>query len=106
MHAKAKVQPDSEMLRVPKQDLVNAWLVLEKIVESADKIGSFFATKTREEFTGERRQQFYQEIGKFVCEHVLDDANKFRIPLGNCLPNDEAETLSDEVQCWQPSTSK
>lgn len=106
MHAKAKMQPDVETLIVPKQDLVNAWLVLEKLVVSSDKIGGFYSAKTRDEFTEERRTELYAAIGKFVCQQVLDDANRFRLPLGRCLPDDEAEALSDEVHYWQPENKE
>ena len=101
MQAKQKTT-EAERLEVNKQDLVNGWLVLEKLAVSLDKIGSAYATRTAEEFTEERRQQMYAEIGRFVVEDIFEDANRFRIPLGDCLPDDQAETLSDQIEYCQP----
>jgi len=90
-----------EKVAVNKQDFVNGWLVLEKLAVSLHKIGSAYATRTAEEFTEERRQQMYAEVGRFVVQKVFEDANRFRIPLGDCLPDEEAEALSDQVEYWE-----
>jgi hypothetical protein len=103
MQAKAKTVPEADSLSVKKRDLINAWLVLEKLVVSLDKIGSAYATPSEAEFSEQRAQEMYAEVGRFVTDNILNDANRYRIPLGNYLPNDEAETLSDEVEYWKPS---
>ncbi len=104
MHAKAK--PETESVIVAKEDLVNAWLVLEKLVVSLRKIGSAHAVSTPGELTPEVERQMFLEIGKFVSENVFDDANRFRIPLGDYLPDEEAESLADQLEYWKPQTTQ
>jgi hypothetical protein len=102
MHAEAK--PDNaETIAVGKQDLINAWTVLEKIAVSIDKIGSAYAVPAREDWTPEIEQRMLVEIGQFIRDHVADEANRFRQPLSECLSEDEAETLSDQIDYWQAS---
>lgn len=100
MQAKAKSN-EVEELAVKKQDLVNAWLVLEKLVVSLDRIGSAYATAGETDPNNERVQQMYCEVGRFVLDQVFDDANVSRIPLGRYLADDEAEALSEEVEYWR-----
>ncbi len=90
------------MISVCKQDLINAWSLLEKIAVSIDKIGSAHGTPTKADFTPDRERKMLIEVGRFILDHVADDANRLREPLGDYLPNDEAEALSDQIEYWQP----
>ncbi len=101
MQAKAK-PTEVEELAVKKQDLVSAWLVLEKLVVSLDRIGSAYGSGRGGGADAERMRQMYCEVGRFVADHVFDDANRSRLPLSRYLADEEAETLADEVKYWHP----
>jgi hypothetical protein len=102
MHAHATTTPrNAEKLEVVRQDLIAAWSILERLVISTHRIGSAGSTPTAQEFTNEARRAMYEEIGKFVAEHVVEDANQLRIVLAKYLPEEDVERLSDELHYWQ-----
>ena len=105
MQARARTT-DLEELAVKKQDLVNAWLLLEKLVVSLDRIGSAYATASGTLLSEERLRQMHAEVGRFITDQILEDASRSRVPLGQYLPAEEAEAISDAIEYWRPSDGK
>jgi hypothetical protein len=101
MHAKSKTN-DAEKVAVDRRELVQTWSLLETLVVSIDKIGSAHSLPSKEHFTKQLEQAMLADIGRFVLDQIFDDANRLRIALGEYLPDDEAEELSDRLNIWQP----
>jgi hypothetical protein len=100
MHTKAQSE-SAEVVAVKKQDLIDAWRILENLTISLHKIGGAYAVPTRDQFTPEVERRMLEEIGRFTLERIVDDANRFRIALGDYLPDEEAEALADQIDYWR-----
>jgi hypothetical protein len=93
---------NSKTIAIAKNDLVNAWSTLEKLVVSLHRIGSHFATEAGKRQTAEERTEMLREIDRFLSPSVMRELGQARVSLSDYLPEHEAQRISDRLEYWQP----
>ena len=94
----------AESIVVRKDDLVDAWLSLERLVVGLHRIGSHYGTSGPDvPLTAEHRVEMLAEIDRLIDPSFFRRLGKARVALSRYLPNDEAEALSDALDYYQPT---
>ena len=97
-------EPVPEMVVVRKDDLVLAWLGLERLVVGLHRIGSYYSTPSAEVgLAPAQHAEMLEEIARLLDHDFYRKLGKARVTLSRYLPNDEAETLSDGLDYYQPT---
>ena len=88
---------------VARPDLVAAWTVLEKRVVSLRKMGSYYATPGPDvPLSPEREQSMLRDLDAYFSPELVGEISKARRLLGEYLPDDEAEAISEALEYWRP----
>lgn len=104
MQVSDKTAVRSESIIVSKDDLVLAWTGLEKLIVPLHRIGSRYATSGPDvPLTQEQRNEMLEEIGRLLSYDLVEQLGSARVILGDYLPNDEAEAISDSLEFYQPT---
>jgi hypothetical protein len=106
MEAKA-LNPTTDAVMVRKEDLVEAWSLLLRMVISLRKIGSCYAVSHGQtEQTPEQRQNMIEAIAEFMSPELWHELSHVRVALETYLPDDEAEAIADRLSYWQPASQQ
>jgi len=101
------LKPEAETVSVNKRDLIEAWSLLERLVVSLRKIGSHYAIPQGEaEHTPQQRQQMLEALEQVFTPDLWRELAHGRRVIGEYLPNDEAEAISDQLDYWEPTDNK
>ena len=101
MEARA-IAANPERVYVAKPDLIGAWTVLEKVVVSLRKIGSFYATPDEHTpLPPERHQEMLAALNSFMSGDVWKQLSHARSLLGQYVSDDEGEAISDALDYWK-----
>lgn len=92
-----------ETIGVAKADLIAAWAVLENLVVSLHRIGSTFAVpEGMSEQTPDQRCRMLEAIHEFFTPELFREIGRARRLMGDYLPDEEAEAISDALKTWRP----
>jgi hypothetical protein len=101
------LRPETEKVAVDKQDLVAAWSLLERVVVSLRKMGSYYATSGPEvPLPPEKQQEMLEALNGYFTAELCQELSSARVNLGEYLPDDEAEAISDSLEYWKPPTKR
>jgi hypothetical protein len=88
------------MIEVAKEDVLAAWAILENLPTSLDQIGSVFG-RANDTLHNPRQQRALQEaLAMYLTPRLVQAINDARIRLGQYVPDDEAEALSERIAYW------
>ena len=88
----------TDMITVAKDDVLAAWTILENLAVSFDQIGAAFGG-TRD--NGAMQQRPWQEaLATYLSPTRVQEINEARVRLGQYIPGEEAETLSERIAYW------
>jgi len=101
------LQTSGDKVAVPKDELIRAWSVLEKLVISLRNMGSYYSTPDRQTpLSSERHAEMLAELDQFFSPELIREMNQARIALGQHLPEEEAEHLADHlIHAWSAPVS-
>ena len=84
-------------IEVKTADLVAAWSVLERTVVSLATIGRCFGQPVKEPWNERNYQEMLLALDQFLSPELLKELSRSRRALGDYIPDDEAEDLSEKV---------
>lgn len=92
-----------QKIAVAKRDLVEAWSLLERLVVSLRKIGSHYAIPSDQtEQTPEQWSAMMTALDEYLTGETAQALAHVRRVLGEYLPDDEAEAISEQLEFWTP----
>ena len=86
------------MIKISKDDLFAAWMVLENLAVSFDQMGAAFAGAKRSELEQQRALQ--EALVAYLTPTLVQAINEARVRLGQYLPDEEAEALAEQIAYW------
>lgn len=96
------IENGTQVIPVSKQDLITAWSVLEKLVVSLHKMGSYHSTSGPDvPMTPEQRQQMLDDLDAYLSPELMRELAKARRALVEYLPSEETEAISDTLDYWR-----
>lgn len=96
----AAIKSQTPVVTVAKQDLVEAWSVLEKVVVSLRAMGSHYASPGGSH-EAEHRREMLEDLNAYFSPALCKELSRARRLLGEYLPTDETTTLSDALDYWE-----
>jgi hypothetical protein len=92
---------------VAKSDVIAVWSLLESMVVSLHRIGSHFSVPTPEDkLSEEDRRKMLDALDAYFTPERMRELAKARRLLGEYLPDDEAEAISEQLDFWQGDSSR
>lgn len=90
-----------EKVAVAKDDVLAAWTILEEITVSLNQIGSAFGIEEGATNGEKLRQGMLEALDAYLTPRVLKALNAARMRLGDYIPDEEAEHLSEhKIPYW------
>src|SRR5205823_498313 len=93
--------PKTETVSIAKDDLIAAWSLLERMVVSNDKIGSYFAHPVGSQQPAEQRQKMLEALFEYFGPEFFEQVAKVRSRLDRYVDDDEGERISDSLEYWK-----
>lgn len=101
MEAKV-LETENQSIPIAKCDLIRAWTVLEKLVVSLRKMGSFYSTPdAHTALPPDQRQKMLEDLDTYFSPEMVRELSVARRVLGEYLPDDEAEAISERLKFWE-----
>jgi hypothetical protein len=94
--------PPADVLTVEKRTVVEAWAMLERLVVSLRAIGSHHAAPAGEPLAADRRAAMLAALDQLFDAGTFAEMARVRRSLGDLLPDDEAEAISEGLNYWLP----
>ncbi|MBI4333723.1 MAG: hypothetical protein HY673_20875 [Chloroflexi bacterium] len=94
-----------EMVEVAKNDLLAAWAVLENLAVSLDQIGGVFGRENDAANGSENRPALQEALGAYLTPELVKAINDARMRLGQYVPDEEAEAMSERIAYWDCATA-
>jgi hypothetical protein len=82
------------------QSVRAAWVVLENLAVSFDQIGAVFGQVKGTACSPEQQHALQEAIAAYITPALVQAINKARLRLGQYIPDDEAEALSERIAYW------
>ena len=101
MEAKlTKVVP--QHVQMPKEELLAAWMAVEKVVRSLQRMGSYYSTPDAETpLDPSKHQEMLESLDAYFTPELFWELSRAGGMLAQYLPEDEVETACEEViQYW------
>ena len=89
-----------ELLEIAKEDVLTAWAVLENLAVSFDQIGAVFGPARGTTCSPEQQHAMQEAIVAYITPTLVQAINEARLRLGQYIPDDEAEALSEQIAYW------
>jgi hypothetical protein len=86
-----------DMIKVAKDDVLAAWAILENLAVSFDQIGSAFG---RVKDNGAVPRPVQEALAAYLTPTLVQEINEARVRLGQYIPDEEAEALSERITYW------
>src|SRR5262245_26417528 len=86
-----------EHREVAQEDVLAAWVVLENLAVSFDQIGAVFGQVTGTACSPEQQHALQEAIAAYITPALVQAINEARLRLGQYIPDDEAEALSEHI---------
>src|SRR5262245_38277 len=93
-----------QLLEIAKDDVLAAWAVLENLAVSFDQIGAVFGQAKGKPCSPEQQHALQEAIAAYITPALVQAINEARIRLGQYIPNEEAEALSERIAYWDYAT--
>jgi hypothetical protein len=87
-------------IRVAHDDVLAAWTVLENLAVSFDQIGAAFAGLKHATDEPKQQKALQAALAAYVTPTLVQAINDARIRLGQYVPDEEAETLTERIAYW------
>ena len=85
------------MIEVAKGDVLAAWTVLENLAVSLDQIGSVFGRANGTLHDPNQQHALQEALAMYLTPTLVQAINDARIRLGQYIPDEEAEALSERI---------
>jgi hypothetical protein len=85
---------------VTKEDLLAAWTVLENLAVSLDQIGSVFGRAEGTLHDPKQQRALQEALTTYLTPTLVQAISDARIRLGQYIPDEEAEALSERIAYW------
>src|SRR5437667_11390134 len=92
----------AEMISISKEDFLAAWSLLERMVVSSDKIGSYFSHPVGKEQPPHQRQAMLEALFDYFGPDFFQEATQIRSRLDKYIDDEEGEAISDTLYYWKP----
>ena len=89
-----------ELLGIAKEDVLAAWAVLENLAVSFDQIGAVFGQAKGKTGSPEQRRDLQEALAAYITPALVQAINEARLGLGQYIPAEEAEALSEQIAYW------
>ena len=89
-----------EFLEIAQDDVLAAWAVLENLAVSFDQIGAVFGQAKGKTRSPEQQHALQEAIAAYITPALVQAINEARLRLGQYIPDDEAEALSEQIAYW------
>jgi hypothetical protein len=89
-----------ELLEIAKEDVLAAWAVLENLAVSFDQIGAVFGQAKGKTCSPEQQHAFQEALATYITPALVQAINEARLGLGQYIPDEEAEALSEQIAYW------
>jgi hypothetical protein len=93
-----------DIVRVAKDDVLAAWTVLENLAVSLDQIGGMFGHAEGSGHDPKRQRALREALATYLTPTLVQAINDARIRLGQYIPDEEAEALSEHIGYWDYAT--
>jgi hypothetical protein len=90
----------TQLLEIAKDDVLAAWAVLENLAVSFDQIGSAFGQAKGKTCSPEERHALQEALAAYITPALVQAINEARLGLGQYIPDEEAEALSEQIAYW------
>jgi hypothetical protein len=87
-------------IRVTHDDVLAAWTVLENLAVSFDQIGAAFGGLKHTTNDPKQQKTLQAALAAYVTPTLVQAINDARIRLGQYIPDEEAEALSERIAYW------
>ena len=96
--------PRKDMVKIAKDDVVAAWTVLENLAVSLDQIGGVFGHAEGSGHDPKQQRALQEALAMYLTPTLVRAINDARIRLGQYIPDEEAEALSEHIGYWDYTT--
>jgi hypothetical protein len=93
-----------EFLDIAKDDVLAAWAVLENLAVSFGQIGAVFGQAKGKMCSPEQQHALQGAITAYITPALVQAINEARLRLGQYIPDEEAEALSEHIAYWDYAT--
>jgi len=90
----------AQLIEIAKDDVLTAWAVLENLAVSFDQIGAVFGQAKGAECSPEQQRALQEAITAYITPALVQAINKARRRLGQYIPDEAAEALSEHIAYW------
>jgi hypothetical protein len=87
-------------IEVAHDDVLAAWSILENLAVSLDQIGAVFGRLKHTADEPKRQHTLQAALAAYVTPTLVQEINDARISLGQYVPDEEAEALSEQIAYW------
>lgn len=100
-------QAAGETVQIKKESLIAAWRLMERLVVSLDRIGSFYSTPAEDvPQTPEQRQSMLEAVGELMGPDTFREMAHVRRLLDELIDDEEGEVISDSLRFWSAPSGK
>jgi len=89
-----------DIVKIAKEDVLAAWTVLENLAVSLDRIGSVFGCAKGTLHNPKQQRALQEALATYLTPPLVQAINDARIRLGQYIPDEEAEALSERIAYW------
>ena len=89
-----------DIVKIAKDDMLAAWTVLENLAVSLDQIGAVFGRAKGVLYDPKQQRALQQALATYLTPTLVQAINDARIRLGQYIPDEEAEALSERIAYW------
>jgi len=89
-----------KVIRVTHDDVLAAWTILENLAVSFDQIGATFGDLKHATDDPKQQKALQAALAAYVTPTLVQAINDARIRLGQYIPDEEAEALSEQIDYW------
>jgi hypothetical protein len=90
----------AQLIEIVKDDVLTAWAVLENLAVSFDQIGAVFGQAQGKTCSPEQQHALQEALAAYITPALVQAINEARLGLGQYIPDDEAEALSEQIAYW------
>ena len=87
-------------IRVTHDDVLAAWTILENLAVSFDQIGAVFGSLKHAADDPKQQKALQAALAAYVTPTLVQAINDAHIRLGQYIPDEEAEALSERIAYW------
>ena len=89
-----------DIVKVAKDDVLAAWTVLENLAVSFEQIGAVFCRAMGAPHDSKQQRALQEALATYLTPTLVQGINDARIRIGQYIPDEEAEALSERIAYW------